>query len=271
MLPLLLLVFTPAYGSLSDATGLVNRFDIETSGHFFEVSVTANFDVSEVEFDKDQKQLTFHLISGLENNLGELIIPQNLLSGNFTFFLNNQEHYPKVNTNEKIAFITLNFTGSGNNKLEVIGTNYLEGFNESIESNGMEVTFSEEDSNKNGGGCLIATAAFDSELSTQVQHLRELRDNKLLQSKLGSDFILFFNNVYYSFSPQIADLERENQFFKNVVKVSITPLIYSLSLLNYVDLQSDLEIIGYVSSILLLNLGMYFGIPAITIWRINKR
>ena len=110
-------MFTPAFGALSDATGLVNRFDIETEGHLFEITMTSNFDVQEVEFDKNQKQLTLHILSSLENNLGELILPRTLLSGNFTFYLNDQEHYPDVRSNDKIAFITLNFTGSGNNKV----------------------------------------------------------------------------------------------------------------------------------------------------------
>ena len=211
----MLLVFTPAFaGTLSDATGLVNRFDIETDGYVFEIITTSNFDVQEIEFDKEQKQLSLHLVSSLENNLGEIIIPRNLLSGNFTFYLNDQELYPKIKSSERIAFITLNFTGSGKNTLDVIATNYLE---DADKLNGTEndgnVT-DDENSSLEGGGCLIATATFDSELAPQVQQLRELRDNKLLQTKHGSDFMKAFNNFYYSFSPQVADMERENSSFQ---------------------------------------------------------
>ena len=39
-----------------------------------------------------------------------------------------------------------------------------------------------------GGGCLIATAAFGSELSPQVQFLREIRDNTVLQTESGTSF-----------------------------------------------------------------------------------
>jgi len=52
-----------------------------------------------------------------------------------------------------------------------------------------------------GGGCLIATATFGSELAPQVQQLRELRDNKLLQTNSGSAFMSGFNQFYYLFSP----------------------------------------------------------------------
>ena len=268
---LLILVFTPAFGAISDATGLINRFDIETGGQIFEIKMTANFDVDEVALDKDQKQITLYIFSSLENNLGELIIPQKLLSGNFTFYLNDKQFEPKINSNEKISFITLNFTGSGNNKLDVIATNYLEDLDKVDQSgNSGNVTGNEKPPSGNGG-CLIATATFGSELSPQVQQLRELRDNQLLKTTSGSDFMSAFNNFYYSFSPQVADLERENPWFRETVKISITPLLLSLSILNSVDMNSEIEVLGYGLSIILLNLGMYIVAPALIIVRLSKR
>ena len=80
-----------------------------------------------------------------------------------------------------------------------------------------------------------------------------------------------FNDVYYSFSPQIADLERENPVFKEIVKITITPLLTSLSLLNYVDMDSEESVLGYGISLILLNVGMYVGIPAIVIVGIRKK
>ncbi len=127
---LLVLVITPAFGALSDATGLVNHLDIETSGHTFEINTVANYDIPDFDFDKDKKRLTLYIDSRLENNLGEIIIPQNLLGGNFTFYLNDQEFFPEIKSNDKISFVTLNFTGSGNNKLEIFGTTYLNGLTE---------------------------------------------------------------------------------------------------------------------------------------------
>ena len=49
------------------------------------------------------------------------------------------------------------------------------------------------------GGCLIATAAFGSEMAPQVQFLREIRDNTVLQTESGSAFMTGFNQFYYSF------------------------------------------------------------------------
>ena len=121
-----------------------------------------------------------------------------------------------------------------------------------------------------GGGCLIATAAFDSEMSSQVQLLREIRDNTVLQTSSGSGFMTGFNQFYYSFSPVVADYERENPVFKETVKITLTPLLASLTLLQYVDIDSESEMLGYGIGVILLNIGMYFVAPAVLIMKIKK-
>jgi len=127
----LLFVITPAYGQLlSDATGLINRLDIQTSGYTFEVVLTANFDLVDYSFDKNSKQLTMYLDSGLENNLGEIVIPSALLNGDLTFYLNDEEFFPKIQSSEKVHFVTLKFSGSGSNVLSISGTEYLVGLDE---------------------------------------------------------------------------------------------------------------------------------------------
>jgi hypothetical protein len=122
-----------------------------------------------------------------------------------------------------------------------------------------------------GGGCLIATAAFGSELAPQVQFLRELRDNTVLQTESGTSFMTGFNQFYYSFSPAVADYERENPAFKEAVKITLTPLLSSLTLLQYADIDSESEMLGYGISIILLNIGMYFVAPAVLIMTVRKR
>jgi len=121
-----------------------------------------------------------------------------------------------------------------------------------------------------GGGCLIATATFGSELAPQVQQLRELRDNTILKTESGTAFMTGFNQFYYSFSPIIADLERENPIFKEAMKITLTPMISSLSLLNYVDIDSEEEMLGYGISLILLNIGMYAGIPVFAILKLYQ-
>ena len=121
-----------------------------------------------------------------------------------------------------------------------------------------------------GGGCLIATASYGSELALQVQQLREIRDDVILQTESGSTFMMGFNQFYYSFSPMIADYERENPVFKEAVKLIITPLLTSLTLLQYVDINSESDMLGYGIGIILLNIGMYFITPAVLITKIRS-
>jgi len=127
-----------------------------------------------------------------------------------------------------------------------------------------------ESKSTDGGGCLIATATFGSELAPQVQQLREIRDRKVLQTESGTSFMNTFNDFYYSFSPTIADYERENPIFREVVRLAITPMIFSLSILNYVDMDSEAKVLGYGISLILLNIGMYLVAPLVVIKKFRK-
>ncbi len=258
-------MFVPAFAQLSDTTGLVFRFDVETGGSVFEIETTSNFNVLDHEFDKDEHRLTLFVNSSLENNLGELFIPKSLLGGDFTFYLNDNEFDPTIKSNDKISFITLNFTGLGKNKIDVIATESFVGTEK------IPIPKSSLNNDDEKEGCLIATATYGSELAPQVQQLRELRDNSLLQTEYGTIFMNTFNSFYYSFSPIVADYERENLLFKEMVKLTITPMIGSLSVLNYVDMNSDSEVLGYGISVIILNIGMYVGIPAGVIVLVKNR
>jgi hypothetical protein len=144
----------------------------------------------------------------------------------------------------------LNFTGIGDNKIDILGT--------------------ANTSDSPGGGCLIATATFGSEMSEQVQQLRELRDNSLLQTEYGTAFVKSFNQFYYSFSPLIADYERENTLFKEAIKITITPMLFSLSILNHVDIDSEQSVLGYGIGIISLNVLMYLGLPILGIVSLRR-
>lgn len=113
----------------------------------------------------------------------------------------------------------------------------------------------------NGGSCLIATAAYGSEFAPQVQQLREIRDNTVLSTESGAAFMAGFNQVYYSFSPAIADLEREHPIFREAIKMALKPMLASLSLLDHAEVGSEADVLGYGISIILLNIGMYIVSP----------
>lgn len=155
-----------------------------------------------------------------------------------------------------------------------------------IENEETDITIPEEDATENdieedissgdqqsdeGGGCLIATATYGSELSPQVQQLREIRDNFIMKTDTGSKFMSGFNQFYYTFSPTIADWERQAPFFKDTVKVIITPLISSLSLLSLFDIDSETEVVGFGIGIISLNAAIYFVIPLVAIFKMKQK
>ena len=127
------------------------------------------------------------------------------------------------------------------------------------------------DVSENGGGCLIATATFGTELAPQVQLLRDIRDNTVLGTGSGAAFMSSFNLIYYSFSPAISDMERQSPLFKETVKAVITPMISTLAILQYVDIDSESEMIGYGIGVILLNVGMYFVAPLVIISKLKKK
>lgn len=100
----------------------------------------------------------------------------------------------------------------------------------------------------NSSGCLIATAAFGSELAPQVQALRNFRDGVALNTLAGSSFMTVFNGWYYSFSPQVADFERGQPWLKEVVRASVYPLLgildVSTKVYDTLSFNSEAAIVG---------------------------
>lgn len=137
------------------------------------------------------------------------------------------------------------------------GTKFIDGKCELIDSNNTE-----------GGGCLIATAAYGSEMAPQVQLLREIREGKVMSTESGASFMTGFNEFYYSFSPYVADYERQNPAFKELVKIGITPMLSTLSIMSMADTEQ--EILGYGIGVILMNIGMYVAAPAMLGFGINR-
>ncbi len=127
------------------------------------------------------------------------------------------------------------------------------------------------ESSSDRGGCLIATTTHSSELASQVQFLREIRDTTLQSTTSGVAFMMGFNQIYYSFSPTISDLERGNPIFADIIKLLITPLLSTLSLITLADLGSELEVIGLGMVVIILNLTLYIIGPALIISKVYTR
>ena len=114
---------------------------------------------------------------------------------------------------------------------------------------------------REGGGCLIATAAYGSEMAPQVQMLREIRDNQLMNTESGKSFMSGFNELYYTFSPTIADMERENPMFKEAVKLGLTPMLSTLAIMENAETES--EVLGLGLSVIALEFGNVYRTSSI--------
>jgi len=111
---------------LSDMTGLRLTFPIKTDGHSFVVETTGNLDVTNLDFDKEKKSITLFVLSSLENSSLEIVFSNDLIGGDYTIFLDNNEHTIKLQEGRHSTFVTMDFTGIGKHKIEIFGTTYLD-------------------------------------------------------------------------------------------------------------------------------------------------
>jgi hypothetical protein len=203
-------------------------------------------------------------LNSIKIKSGDTVIADN------DFTDSNTEHTQKITQDEKIAQLEAE-KQEQESKIAQLEAEQQESKIAQLEAEkeSQESKIAQLEAEQNGGGCLIATATYGSEMSPQVQQLRELRDNQLLNTVSGTQFMGMFNDVYYSFSPIIADYERENPLFKEAVKITITPMISSLSLMD--NANSESEVLGIGLSVIMLNIGMYLGVPAVVIVGIKKQ
>jgi hypothetical protein len=72
-----------------------------------------------------------------------------------------------------------------------------------------------------GGGCFIATAAYGSYAAPCVQILRNMRDRFLIKNSIGKSLV----NLYYKYSPPLADFIANHDNVKIFVRLSLLPLV----------------------------------------------
>ena len=113
---------------LSDKTGLKFTFPVKTDGYSFVIEATGNLDITNLDFDKEKKLITLFIQSSLENNLLEVSFPNDLIGGDYTFFIDGIQFFPKLHQGSNVSFTTMDFSGLGKHKIEIIGTTYLDIF-----------------------------------------------------------------------------------------------------------------------------------------------
>jgi len=284
---------TPTEGTLFEHTFVLKTaetskivdkdYSVTLAGKSFNIPTKSSSNIQSIEFLETENTVSIIVNEESISGFTDLTIPTGLISPPFKILLDDVAVFPSEESTGKETKLHLEYT-NGVHSIRVIspieatvpsGEEVVVSGSEEkpvkTEEREMEETIKTKTSEENGGGCLIATATYGSELAPQVQQLRELRDNSLLKTSSGTSFMLGFNQIYYSFSPAIADFERENAFFKETVKLAITPLLTSLSILNYIDMDSEESVLGYGIGIILLNIGMYFVAPAILIQKIRNK
>ncbi|MFH0849108.1 MAG: CFI-box-CTERM domain-containing protein [archaeon] len=121
--------------------------------------------------------------------------------------------------------------------------------------------------------CIIASAAYGSELAPEAQYLREFRDNQIVASMAGSQFMKAFNAFYYSFSPAVAETVASQPVLKEVVRAAIYPLIGSLKAASIVpqylslDAESSAILSGILASVLI---GLIYASPILVIMKLSR-
>jgi peptide/nickel transport system substrate-binding protein len=125
-----------------------------------------------------------------------------------------------------------------------------------------------------GSGCLIATATYGSELASEVQFLRGFREERVMPTLAGRQFLCTFNMFYYSFSPKMAGLIESDNSLRVLCKAALYPLISILMFTARLDSlfvfypEIGVIIVGFVSSVLI---GIvYFSPIAIVLKRILR-
>jgi streptogramin lyase len=126
-----------------------------------------------------------------------------------------------------------------------------------------------------GGPCLIATATYGSELSDEVQFLRNFRDKSIMKTNAGSDFMIVFNAWYYSFSPTVAQFIRENSAARTVTKFTLYPLmgILRLGAASFYLFPTNLEVGAILSGLLVSSLigVVYVTLPLTALFVCSRR
>jgi len=280
---------------LSDKTGLVNRIDIAAAGgQTFEVVITSNFDIVGYEFAAADKKLVLQTGAVLSENIAEIVMPAGLLSGRLGASVDGLPVDIQVRSTDTISFLVLMFEGGGadvkdgpdrvGHMIEITGTKTSVsetagvlppdgqgggngGVSDGSGGGGDGIGIVSRD---NGGGCLVATAAFGSELDHQVQLLREVRDSKVSSTGSGRAFMDAFNSAYYSFSPHVADYMRENPSFTDTARALLTPMLLSLEIMSHAEAGSEVQILAYGSLLILLNIGIYVAVPAAVLARLQS-
>jgi len=245
---ILLIIFSvPAVHAvpLSDMTGLKFIFPVKTDDRSFTIEATANFQITNLDFNKHEKTIILDATSSIENNTMEIVIPTSLIGGDFKFYLDNIELFPNAKQGKNSLFVAIDFIGIGKHEIKFQGTTYLDIFDVSdqidfstsgglvdkVESNPStnSLMFFLNDTNKNVGSLSI-------NLSDDV--LLPFENNKFIViiDEIESNYSLDDNELTIDFNP---NNKKITIFGTYVIPefYEITPLVLATSFIGLIVLR----------------------------------
>jgi M6 family metalloprotease-like protein len=125
--------------------------------------------------------------------------------------------------------------------------------------------------------CVIATAAYGSEMASDVVYLRTVRDQLIGSTSVGKSLAHGFNRFYYSWSPQLAHLIAPSPILRGLFRILLKPIVWIASVAVLVfNLTFDLTRNDGTSSVMsflvaaILTMSLYVGVPTISATKILR-
>jgi hypothetical protein len=247
LLILLIIISIPAVNAvpLSDMTGLRSTFPIKTDERSFTIETTANFDITNLDFNKNEKSIILDVITSIESNILEIVIPTSLIGGDFRFYLDDTELFPKLSQGNNSVFIKIEFTGIGKHEIKLEGTTYLDIFDvsEKIDYKISSTTITKIVSNPSTNSLIFSL----NDTNKDVGQLSIKLSDEIILPFENNEFIVLLDGVDSDYSLQDDVLKIEfNSDSKKIAIIGtyvipefyeIAPLVLATSFIGLIVLR----------------------------------
>jgi hypothetical protein len=244
---LLIIISVPAVNAipLSDMTGLRSTFPIKTDDQSFTIETTANFDITNLDFNKNEKSIILDVITSIESNILEIVIPTSLIGGDFRFYLDETELFPKLSQGKNSVLIKIEFTGIGKYEIKLEGTTYLDIFDvsEKIDYKISSTTITKIESNPSTNSLIFSL----NDTNKDAGQLSIKLSDEIILPFENNEFIVLLDGVDSNYSLQDDVLKIEfNSDSKKITIIGtyvipefyeIAPLVLATSFIGLVVLR----------------------------------
>lgn len=214
--------------------------------HSFNVTIASNSTLSNFNFSSRNKKIGFN-VSGPEGKGGycNVTISKNLLRGEpWAISLNGSNHTASCSIIEHDTH-----------------TSFYIPYNHSTNEIGIIGTWAAAPR-----ACIIATAAYGSEMAPEVVHMRYIRDDMIGSSGVGKILVDGWNTFYYSWSPPVANIIAESYLLRVSFRVLLVPLLWIIHSAGYSFItlaRVNVDLASIMSFLLaaLMSITIYLALP----------